>query len=128
VFDNVQGSSPPYLYSAIEDEASVSSRTLNVLRAILYRPSWRMDPLDEIHMISVGTGEPEYYAKPAPGDDGLLWWGDKLFEVASGATSQGVDFQWQYVLGPERYRRIDFKTPSIPWRLDEVHAVPELIH
>jgi uncharacterized protein len=87
-----------------------------------------MHPLDEIHMISVGTGEPEYYAKPAPGDDGLLWWGDKLFEVASGATSQGVDFQWQYVLGPERYRRIDFKTPSIPWRLDEVHAVPELIH
>jgi hypothetical protein len=89
-----------------------------------------LDPtfgLDEIHMISIGTGEPEYYAKPAPGDDGLRWWGDKLFEVASGAASQGVDFQVQYVLGPERYQRIDFKMPSTPWRLDDVTAVPELL-
>lgn len=90
-----------------------------------------LDPtfgLDEIHMISIGTGEPEYYAKPAPGDDGLLWWADKLFEVASGAASQGVHFQVQYVLGPERYQRIDFKMPSTPWRLDDVTAVPELLH
>jgi patatin-like phospholipase/acyl hydrolase len=90
-----------------------------------------LDPtfgLDEIHMISIGTGEPEYYAKPAPGDDGLLWWADKLFEVASGAASQGVDFQVRYVLGPERYQRIDFKMPSTPWRLDDVVAVPELLH
>jgi patatin-like phospholipase/acyl hydrolase len=90
-----------------------------------------LDPtfgIDEIHMVSIGTGEPEYYARPAPGDDGLLWWADKLFEVASGAESQGVDFQAQYVLGPERYQRIDFKMPSNPWRLDDVTAVPELLH
>ncbi len=90
-----------------------------------------LDPafsLDKIHMISIGTGEPEYYAKPAYGDDGLLWWADKLFEVASGAASQGVDFQVQYVLGPQRYQRIDFKMPSTPWRLDEVTAIPELLH
>ena len=90
-----------------------------------------LDPrfgMEEIHMISVGTGEPEYYAKPAPGDDGLLWWADKLFEVASGAASQGVHFQVQYVLGLERYHRIDFKMPSTPWRLDDIVAVPELLH
>ena len=89
-----------------------------------------LDPafsLDEIHMISIGTGEPEYYAKPEHGDDGLLWWADKLFEVASGAASQGVDFQLRYVLGPQRYQRIDFKMPSTPWRLDEVAAIPELL-
>lgn len=90
-----------------------------------------LDPIFEVNdiwMLSIGTGEPEYYAKPGPQDDGLMWWGTRLFDVASGSQSQGAHFQAEYLLGKERYCRIDFKMPTNPWPLDEVAALPDLLH
>jgi uncharacterized protein len=83
---------------------------------------------DDIHILSIGTGEPEYYAQPKNGDDGLLWWATRLFDVGSGAQSQGTDCLVRYIVGESRYKRIDFRMPSNPWPLDEVNALTDLIH
>jgi uncharacterized protein len=99
------------------------------IREVCQRPD--EDPefaLEDVHMLSIGTGEPQYFAKPEPTDDGLLWWGPRLFDVASGAQSQGAHFQAQYLMGKDRYTRVDFKMPTQPWRLDEVSALPQLLH
>jgi hypothetical protein len=89
-----------------------------------------IDPVfgpEDVLMLSVGTGKPQYYAKPRSGDDGMVWWGPRLFEVAAGAQSQGVHFQAQYLMGPDRYTRIDFDMPTDPWTLDDVQAIDDLI-
>jgi hypothetical protein len=83
---------------------------------------------DDVHMLSIGTGEPQYFAKPGPADDGLLWWGPRLFDVAGGAQSQGAHFQAQYLIGHDRYTRVDFKMPTEPWKLDDVSALKQLLH
>ena len=99
------------------------------IRQVCKRPG--VDPefgLDDIWMLSIGTGRPQYYAKPGATDDGVLWWGQRIFDVAGGAQSQGVHFQAQYLMGPERYTRIDFDMPTTPWALDDVNAVSDLVH
>lgn len=90
-----------------------------------------LDPefnLSDILMLSIGTGEPEYYARPGLRDDGLIWWGTRLIDTVIGAQSQGAHFQAEYLLGEERYCRIDFKMPTVPWPLDDVAALSELLH
>jgi predicted acylesterase/phospholipase RssA len=84
--------------------------------------------LDDIWMLSIGTGKPQYYAKPGATDDGLIWWGERIFDVAGGAQSQGVHFQAQYLMGAQRYTRIDFDMPTAPWALDDVSVVDDLVH
>ena len=99
------------------------------IREICRRPD--LDPVfgpEDVHMLSIGTGEPQYYAQPGPTDDGLLWWGPRVFDVSGGAQSQGAHFQARYLMGNERYTRIDFKMPTQPWQLDDVTALPQLLH
>ena len=60
-----------------------------------------LDPVfgpEDVHMLSIGTGEPQYYAKPGPTDYGLLWWGPRLLDVAGGTQSQGAHFQAEYLI------------------------------
>ena len=97
------------------------------IREACNRPE--IDPVFEpqdVFMLSIGTGEPKYYAQPGPTDDGLLWWAPQLFDVAGGAQSQGTHAQARYLMGDDRYIRIDFKMPSVPWKLDDVNALPQL--
>jgi hypothetical protein len=99
------------------------------IREVCRRP--HRDPRfapEDVCMLSIGTGEPQYFAEPGPTDDGLLWWGQRLFDVTGGAQSQGAHFQAQYLMGNERYTRVDFKMPTQPWRLDDVSALPQLLH
>jgi hypothetical protein len=99
------------------------------IREVCNRPA--LDPVfgpEDIFMLSIGTGEPQYYARPGPKEDGLIWWGPRLFDIAGGAQSQGAHFQAQYLMGNDRYTRIDFKMPSDPWHLDDFSALPDLLH
>ena len=82
----------------------------------------------DVRLLSVGTGIPRYYFKPRNDNDGLFGWGPQLFEVSSGAQSQGAHFKAQYLVGSDRYRRIDFEMPQSPWPLDAVDKLPELLH
>lgn len=83
--------------------------------------------IDDICLLSIGTGKPRYFAKPDQNSDGGLWWIPKLFDVASGAQAQGTHFEANYILG-DCYKRIDFEMPSAPWPLDAVETSPELFH
>lgn len=83
---------------------------------------------EDIHMLSIGTGKPQYYARPSNEEDGLLWWGPRLFDVSGGAQSQGVDFQARYLMGESRYTRIDFEMPTQPWALDDIAVLSDLVH
>jgi len=82
---------------------------------------------EEVHMLSLGTGEARYYALPKTTDLGFSWWAPRIFDVAAGAQSQGIHFQTSYLLG-KRYTRVNFEMPTPPWALDEVHALPQLLH
>ena len=85
------------------------------------------DP-EDVRLLSLGTGIPRYFFKPRDGSDGVLEWGPQLFDVGSGSQSQGAHFITQYLVGADRYRRIDFEMPQGPWPLDAIDKVPELLH
>ena len=82
----------------------------------------------DVRLLSIGTGIPRYFFKPRDDNDGMFGWGPQLFEVSSGAQSQGTHFKAQYLIGTERYRRIDFEMPQGPWPLDAIDRLPELLH
>ena len=82
----------------------------------------------DVRLLSIGTGVPRYFFKPCEDYDGMIGWGPQLFEVSSGAQSQGAHFEARYLVGSERYRRIDFEMPQSPWPLDAVDRLPELLH
>jgi patatin-like phospholipase/acyl hydrolase len=65
----------------------------------------------DIHVLSIGTGEPRYSLSP-PGDTaGLGWWGPRVFDITSISQSQGTHFQLQYLLD-DRYTRLNFDQAS----------------
>ena len=82
----------------------------------------------DVRLLSIGTGIPRYFVKPRDDNDGLFGWAPHIFEVSSGAQSQGAHFMAQYLVGKERYRRIDFDMPQSGWPLDAVERLPELVH
>ncbi len=98
------------------------------IHQILSAPEKPAFDQSDIRLLSIGTGIPRYFFKPAKEEDGVLQWGPQLFDVASGAQSQGAHFKAQYFVGNERYRRIDFEMTHSPWPLDAVDKIPELLH
>ena len=80
----------------------------------------------DIHLLSIGTGIPNYSLEPPETRAGLGWWIQRLFDVSSISQSQGVNFQCSYVLG-KRYQRINFYLTD-EWKLDAVEKIPNLIN
>ena len=88
------------------------------------------DPMFEfsdIHVLSIGTGEPRYSLSPPGETAGLGWWGPRVFDIASISQSQGTHFQLQYLLD-DRYFRLNFDLPDPSWTLDSIKHLPELMH
>jgi patatin-like phospholipase/acyl hydrolase len=83
---------------------------------------------DRIEMLSIGTGRSVYSMRPPRAGTGILYWGASLLDVMGSAQSQGVDFQLRYLLGEERYARVDFNLPDKTWALDCVAVVDQLVH
>lgn len=82
--------------------------------------------LEQIYLLSVGTGKASYFAKPPAGGAGVAWWAPNLFNVSSVAQSQGINFQAQYLLG-DRLRRIDYDLPDGTWSLDSIDMLSQMI-
>ncbi len=96
--------------------------------SVCVRPE--VDPkfdLDGITVLSVGTGQTRYVARPPAGGGGIVWWLVPLIEIMSSSQAQGVHFQSQYVLR-DRYCRVDFEVPGNSWKLDSAEIVDQLIH
>lgn len=82
--------------------------------------------MDEVSILSVGTGLLPYFKKAAA-DTGILFWGKDLLEISGAAQSQGANTAAQYLLS-QKYRRIDFTIPDRSWALDSTELTPQLIH
>ncbi len=81
---------------------------------------------ENIYLLSVGTGNASYFAKPPVGGAGILWWAPQFYNISSVAQSQGINFQAQYILG-DRSHRIDYDLPDGRWNLDSVDILRQMI-
>jgi uncharacterized protein len=98
------------------------------IRQVCERPD--VDPLftsDDIQLLSIGTGTPNYSIKAPESGTGVGWWAGHLLDVVSMSQAQGVHNQTNYVLG-KRYHRVDFDVPDSSWSLDSVDLIPKLLH
>ena len=89
-----------------------------------------LDPafsVDDVHLLSVGTGLEDYSGMPPERDIGLLWWGPRILDIMFAAQAQAATFELIYLLTPNRFHRIDFKTPDTTWTLDGVKHLDALI-
>jgi patatin-like phospholipase/acyl hydrolase len=89
-----------------------------------------LDPVfsvEDIHILSVGTGLQDYSGMPPERDIGLLWWGPRILDIMFAAQAQAATFELIYLLTPNRFHRIDFKTPDTSWTLDGVAHLDALI-
>jgi patatin-like phospholipase/acyl hydrolase len=81
----------------------------------------------DVHILSIGTGEPRYCLRPPDNNAGIGWWGPRVFDVSSISQSQGVSFQLSYLLA-DRYKRVNFELPDESWSLDSVEHLSSLLH
>ena len=80
--------------------------------------------IDDIHLLSVGTGRADFSLSPPGGDAGLLFWASRIADVMGTAQSQGVHLPLKFFLG-DRYRHVNFKMTE-KWGLDQVENIPKL--
>jgi len=83
--------------------------------------------LDDIRVLSLGTGEFSYSHSPPANGPGIGYWVPKIADLMSISQSQGVHFQLQYLLG-SRYHRTNFQLPDSSWQLDNVARLTDLMH
>jgi patatin-like phospholipase/acyl hydrolase len=98
------------------------------IRSLCRRPT--IDPvfdLKDVFILSIGAGSSRYSYNPPAGGAGLGWWGPHLYEIMAISQAQSVDFQVRHMLGPDRYRRIDFLPVDSTWQLDNTERVGQLL-
>ena len=80
--------------------------------------------MDEIHLLSIGTGHSQFSLEP-PGDDaGMLYWASRAPEVMGISQTLGAHLPLKFFL-EDRYTHINFRmTEKRP--LDGVEYIPEL--
>jgi patatin-like phospholipase/acyl hydrolase len=81
--------------------------------------------LEDVRILSVGTGRPQRRIRPTA-RDGILTWAPDLIDLIGLSQSQGINFQMHHLLG-SRYRRVDFDLGP-DWRLDDFRGVETLCH
>jgi patatin-like phospholipase/acyl hydrolase len=84
--------------------------------------------IDDIAILSVGTGTLPYYVDPCEHAAGIAFWLPRLFDVIGTAQSQAVHFQAGFLLGPAQYCRIDFRLPDKSFGLDCANKLNALAH
>ncbi|HBE70355.1 MAG TPA: hypothetical protein DDW52_19575 [Planctomycetaceae bacterium] len=85
----------------------------------------KSEKLDDVHMLSLGTGTSTYTLAPPGGDAGMLFWSRHVAEVMSISQVQGTHLPLRLVLG-DRYRHLDFPVPDSSWKLDNTAVTDPL--
>ncbi|MEO1617578.1 MAG: CBASS cGAMP-activated phospholipase [Planctomycetota bacterium] len=85
----------------------------------------KTERLENVHMLSIGTGTASYTLAPPGGDAGMLFWAPHVAEVMSVSQVQGTHLPLKMVLG-ERYTHIDFPLPDASWTLDNTSVTNQL--
>lgn len=80
--------------------------------------------MDEIHLLSIGTGQAQFSMEP-PGDDaGMLYWASRAPEVMGMSQTLGAHLPLKFFL-QDRYTHVNFRMTE-KWPLDGVEHMPEL--
>lgn len=81
--------------------------------------------IQDVWMLSLGTGQSTYSLSPPDADAGMLFWSQHVAEVMSISQVQGTQLPLQFVL-EDRYKQIDFELTDPSWTLDNTAVTQEL--
>ena len=93
----------------VENEAGQGNRHLNI---------------DDIHLLSIGTGRAQFSLAPPGADAGLLYWAPHVADVMGTSQTQGSHMPMTFILG-DRYRHLNFKMDQL-WDIADVRHIPDL--
>ena len=80
--------------------------------------------IEDVHLLSIGTGRATFSLTPPGGDAGMLYWARHVADVMSISQVQGVHQPLQFWLA-DRYTHVNFEMES-HWGLDDVNNIPKL--
>ncbi|GAB5405897.1 MAG: CBASS cGAMP-activated phospholipase [Aureliella sp.] len=80
--------------------------------------------LDDIHLLSIGTGKAQYSLAPPGPDAGLLYWAPRVAEIMGASQTQGIHLPMKFLL-EDRYEHINFRMRE-RWPLDATEHIPDL--
>jgi len=81
--------------------------------------------IQDVWMLSLGTGQSTYSLSPPEADAGMLFWSQHVAEVMSISQVQGTQLPLKFVL-EDRYEQIDFELSDPSWTLDNTSMTSEL--
>ncbi|MEM8734508.1 MAG: CBASS cGAMP-activated phospholipase [Planctomycetota bacterium] len=80
--------------------------------------------VDDVHLLSIGTGKAQYSLAPPGPDAGLLYWAPRVAEVMGTSQTQGIHLPLKFLL-EERYEHVNFRMQE-RWPLDAIEHIPDL--
>lgn len=80
--------------------------------------------MNDIHLLSIGTGRAQFSLSPPGPDAGILYWAPRVADLMGTAQVQGIHLPLKFLLN-DRYTHINFKMTE-RWRLDAVQHIPKL--
>ncbi len=80
--------------------------------------------VDDVHLLSIGTGISQYSLTPPGGDAGIMYWVRHVADVMGSSQIQGIHQPLQFILD-DRYTHLNFSMKE-PWPLDGVNNIPQL--
>lgn len=80
--------------------------------------------IDDVQLLSVGTGQANYSLTPPGSDAGMIYWAQHVADVMGTAQVQGVHQPLKFWLG-DRYAHVNFQMDK-KWPLDGVENIPQL--
>lgn len=81
--------------------------------------------LDDVYLLSIGTGQAKYSLAPPGGDAGMLFWASHAAEVMTVSQVQGTQLPLGITLG-DRYKHVDFDVSDKSWTLDNTSVTEPL--
>ncbi len=79
---------------------------------------------NDVHLLSIGTGQAQFTLSPPGADAGLLYWAPRVADVMGTSQVQGIHLPMKFLLG-DRYSHINFKMKE-KWPLDGIENIPDL--
>lgn len=79
---------------------------------------------NNVHLLSIGTGQAQFSLSPPGPDAGLLYWASRVADVMGASQVQGIHLQLKFLLS-DRYHHVNFKMEE-RWSLDDVTHIPDL--
>lgn len=84
--------------------------------------------LDEIYLLSLGTGDVKTFSSYMDNNIGVIQWSNKLIKIMFDGLNDVVDTQCEELLG-DNYLRLNPILPgNSPWPLDDINSVYPLIN